>query len=776
MTSVLYGLGKVCARRGWIVLALWTVLLIGAGVAASSVGENLSDNLTLPGTDSQAATDLLDSKFPDQANGMTPVVFVAPDGKSVDDSKYEDAIKKAYDAYKDDDAAVYKATSPYSSEGADQISKDKSTAYIALSLKQSASEMSVEDAQKVLDVAKPAESADLQVSVGAYVGKKLSKPSSRTSEIVGLIAAVIILLLTFGALVAMSMPIVTAIFGLGVGLSLLTFVSTFTDVPTSAPALATMIGLGVGIDYGLFVVTQHRTNLRAGFEPHEAAARATATAGGAVVFAGTTVIIALLSLLVAGIPLVSTLGYTSALIVLIAMLAAVTLLPALLGLAGPNLHKGSLPWYDHEGVEEHPKGWHSWAEFVTGKPALAIGASVLVLVVMSIPMFSMTLGQTDDGASTPGTETRESYDAISDGFGPGLNGPLLIAVNMEKPAKNDQKKLDDTERQQQQAAAAGAPQSQQDQLAQQEEFYKSKASDPRLTDLKKDLEGADDVKSVTGPQVNDSGSAAVFNVIPDSAPSDAATADLVNDLRDNVIPKAVKGQSMSADVGGSTASYKDLADQISSKLPLVIGLVLLLSFLLLLMAFRSVLVPLKAVIMNLFSIGASFGVVTYVFTHDWSAQLVGLDGQVPIVSFVPLMMFAILFGLSMDYEVFLMTHVREEFLAHGDARRAVVEGLAGTARVITSAALIMVSVFCAFVLSGDPNIKQFGVGMAAAVLIDATIVRCVLVPGVMRVLGAKAWWIPRWLDRLMPSISIEGKEWFEARDRTAAAAGAQDKP
>ncbi|MGH2959058.1 MAG: MMPL family transporter, partial [Solirubrobacterales bacterium] len=657
---------------------------------------------------------------------------------------------------------------PYSSKAVDQISKDKTIAYIALTSKLSASDMSLEQAQHILDVAEKSKKDWHQVSVGSYAGDKLSKPSSTTSEVVGLIAAVIILLLTFGALVAMAMPIVTAIFGLGVGLSVLTLVSSFADVPTSAPALATMIGLGVGIDYGLFIVTQHRHLLAAGHDPPEAAARATATAGGAVVFAGGTVIIALLALLVAGIPLVSTLGYTSAIVVLLAVLAAITLLPALLSLVGHRIHFGTLPW--HNIAKENPKegAWHTWAEAVTGKPWIAIVVSVAVLVALSIPMFSMTLGQTDDGSAATGSETRESYDALTTGFGPGINGPLLIAVDLKKPATNDQSKLDDTKSQEQQLAQVPDPtpdqQKQQQQLEQQQKLYESKSSDPRLQHLKSDMEKADDVKSVSQPSVNDSGSAAVYQVISDSAPSDEATANLVTDLRDSVLPKATKGNDETAYVGGSTAGYIDLAAQISSKLPLVIAVVLIVSFFLLMLAFRSILVPLKAVAMNLLSIGAAFGVVTYVFTHDWSSQLVGLDGPVPIVSFVPLMMFAILFGLSMDYEVFLMTHVREEFIATGDAHRAVVNGLAGTARVITSAALIMVSVFCAFVLSGDPNIKQFGVGMAAAVLIDATVVRCALVPGLMKLLGPRAWSLPRWLDRILPHFSIEGREYFVKRD------------
>ena len=576
------------------------------------------------------------------------------------------------------------------------------------------------------------------MSAGGYVGSKLSKPSSHLSEVIGLAAAVVILLLTFGTLVAMAMPIVTAIAGLGIGLSAIAIIGAVTEVPTTAPALATMIGLGVGIDYGLFVVTQHRSQLAAGMDPLESAARATATAGGAVVFAGGTVIIALLSLLVAGIPIVTSLGYTSAIVVALAMLAAITLLPAMLGLLGHRINSGRVTG-NTGAPDPHAGGWHRWAELVSRHPWTAIVAALVILLVLAIPVLSLELGQTDDAAAAPGTETRESYDAMTAGFGAGLNGPLLIAVDLSKP---------------------------------RDERARTRACRACTTHRQDDRRRVGQRRPASTTPARRRSSAWSRR----ARPSSDATVTLVDTLRDSVLPAATKGQDMTAYVGGSTASYIDLADQISQRLPQVIALVLLLSFVLLAIAFRSLLVPLKAVILNVLSICAAFGVVSFVFTHDATAELVGLDGAVPIVSYVPLMMFAILFGLSMDYEVFLMSHVREEYLETHDARRAVIEGLAGTARVITSAALIMVSVFCAFILNGDPNIKQFGVGMAAAVLIDATVVRCLLVPGVMRVLGDAAWWYPRWLDRVTPHFSIEGKEWFAERDAAAVAAAPEPIP
>ncbi|MGB1582545.1 MAG: MMPL family transporter [Solirubrobacterales bacterium] len=736
MTRALYALGRTCAKHGWIVLAIWIALFAALGIAAKTNGEKLNDNLTLPGTGSQQATNLLDDKFPSQANGSTPVVFVAPKGKTVTEAKYRDAITEVYNDYKKD-KDVTNVISPFSSVGAEQLSEDKRTAYIGITPVTSPSDMTTDEAQAIIDVTDPAVKAGLSVSIGGFVGEKLSANTSESSEAIGLTAAVLILLLTFGTLVAMAMPILNAIFGLGVGLSLLAFSSAVIDVPTAAPALATMIGLGVGIDYGLFIVTQHRNQLAAGMEPRESVARATAIAGGAVVFAGSTVIIALISLFVAGIPIVSALGYTSALVVFVAVLSAITMLPAVLGLLGDRVNNGKVSFLSR-GVPEKRTMWHRYAESVNRHPWRAIGVAVLILGVMAIPFFSMSLGQTDDGQETPGSQVRVSYDALAAGFGAGVNGPLLVAVELSKPADTDQNSLE------------------------------------RLQALKEEIQKTADVDSVSEPAVNASGSAAVYSVIPKSSPSDEATTELVNELRNNVLPASTKGQGMTAFVGGSTAGYIDLANQISDRLPEVIALVLFLSFFLLMMAFRSVLVPLKAVVMNVFSIAAAFGVVSYVFSHDWTARLVGLEQAVPIVSFVPLMMFAILFGLSMDYEVFLMTHVREEYLVSGDARGAVVEGLAGTARVITSAALIMVSVFCAFILDGDPNIKQFGVGMAAAVLIDATVVRCALVPGIMRLMGDRAWWFPSWLDRVTPRLSIEGREWFARRDAESAASGERD--
>lgn len=783
MTRFLYALGRQCAAHRRIVAVVWLVIVVGIAVVARGLGQQTSDNLVLPGTNSDRATNVLNAHFPQQANGTNPITLQAAPGKKLTDGTQEQAVKQVIDAYKKDSAVLH-VVGPYSSSGASQITKNKTIAYISLTLRDSPSELTVDDAHGIVDVANPVKKAGISMAAGGYLGQKVSKPSTHTSEVVGIVAAIVILLFTFGSAVAMGLPIGTAILGLVAGLGIVTILGQVMQVPTTAPALATMIGLGVGIDYGLFVVSRHRDQLRTGMEVSESIARTTATSGGAVLFAGTTVIIALLSLAVAGIPLVTTLGITAAIVVLVAMLAALTLMPALLGFLGTRVNALKLPGMSvHH--DQRPHGWQRWARGVAAHPWPAIILSVLILLVLAAPLRYLHLGQTDVGALPKDTQARQAYDRMTTGFGAGSNGPMLIAVHLTKKATNDQQQLTKVQQQQsqlqQQIQLQGTPetsqqQSQQQQLAQQEQFLTSSASDPRLQTLRTDLQKTPGVASVTQPLVNSSGTAAVFTLVATTAPSSRSTEDLVNHLRDAVIPSATKGQGMTADVGGTTAGYIDLASRISQKLPLVIGVVLLLSFILLTLAFRSLLVPLKAVTMNLLSIGAAFGIVTFVFRHHWSATLVGLDGSVPIVSFVPLMMFAILFGLSMDYEVFLMTHTRERWQATGDPHEAVVDGLAGTARVITSAALIMVSVFCAFVINGDPNVKQFGVGMAAAVAVDATIIRCALVPAVMTLLGRTGWWMPSWLDRSLPHLSIEGEEWFAQRDAAAARAAAAKAP
>jgi RND superfamily putative drug exporter len=713
MAGFLHRLGAFCARRRLLVLAAWLVVAVALGVLAKQVGTQTTDNVTLPGTDSQRAADVVETAFGDGlANGTNPIVLAAPHGAKLTDPRYRAEVERLVHAY-ERDRGVESVVDPLSAAGRPQLSRDARIGYVSLELRDSPTELTLDEAQRLLDLADAARRAGLHVAAGGYLGQDLSQPASGDSEALGLLAAVVILLMTFGTVVAMGMPLVVAIFGLGTGLSLIALLSQLVQVPSAAPDLATMIGLGVGIDYSLFVLTRHREQLAEGMDVRESIAQAVATAGAAVVFAGTTVTIALCSLLLARIPIVTQLGYVSAVAVLVAVAAAITLLPAALSLAGTRIDALRVPFLGRRRVAAGKAapaagsaapaahGWARWAHAVTARPWPALLAGLLLIAVLAWPVRGLELGQSDTGQLPTDTTARQAYDLLSEGFGPGFNGPLLVAVEH--------------------------------------------ASAPGLARLGSALASADGVASVSPPLPARHGDAALITVTPRTAPSAQATEDLVHRLRDETIPAATSGTTLTAYVGGATAGFIDLATGISDRLPLVIAVVLGLSFLLLLVAFRSVPVALKAVLMNLLSIGAAFGIVTFVFGHDWSSELLGIDGTSPIVSFVPLMMFAILFGLSMDYEVFLMSHVRERWLATGDAHRAVVEGLAGTARTITSAALIMVAVFCAFLLNGSPTIKQFGLGMAAAVAVDATIVRCLLVPAILALLGRRAWWMPRWL-------------------------------
>jgi putative drug exporter of the RND superfamily len=728
VTAPLYAIGRFCARHHYPVIGLWVVLAIALVAIGQASGSKTSENLTLPGTDSTKATELLEDNLPEQAYGSNPLVFEATHGK-LTEPKYAQAIDETaarLEALDDVNSAV----SPVTKEGAATLSKDQTVGYIPVVLGLGPGEINEAQAERILDTAKPAEAAGLHVAVGSYVGQQLSKPSTEVSEAIGLAAAVIILLFAFGTATAMLLPIVSAVIGLACALSLIRLLEHVMEVPGVAATLATMIGLGVGIDYALFIVTRHKLQLGEGMEMRESIARATATAGGAVVFAGFTVVIALCSLAFAGIPLVSTLGFTAAVAVVVAVVAAATLLPAMLGALGPHINSLRIKLGKTHPDDTEPHGWRRWAEGVSRRPWFSAIAALAVLVVLALPIFQLELGQNDISALPKETTSRQAYDSLNKGFGPGVNGPLLIASEFSSPGEAKQV----------------------------------------LPGLQKSIAGSNDVLAVSEPNLDKAGTVAVFTVISKSEPWADSTVGLVEDLRAETIPQALQGTKAQSYVGGQTAGYIDLATQISDKLPLMIAIVVALSFLVLLVAFRSLLVPIKAAAMNLISVAAAYGVVTAVFQLGWGSSLIGLDHPIPIVSFVPLLMFAILFGLSMDYEVFLLTQMREHFKQYGDERRAVVEGLANTGRVITSAAAIMVCVFTSFVLNGDPVVKEFGVGLAVAIAIDSTLVRCLLVPAVMVLLGKRAWWLPGWLDRVIPHISIEGEDFFRARDAVATPA------
>jgi RND superfamily putative drug exporter len=712
-------------RFRWPVIGAWLVVAVAVHLVSASAGEDWNDNLTLPGTGSTRATDLLQAKLPQQAYGSIPVALRDPSG-TLDDSKSSSAINTTV---KNLEATphVIRAVSPLDpASGGALLSKDRKIGYISVTLDIGSAATSIDDAQAVLDAADPAEAAGLDVAVGGYVGQKLSKPATESSEAIGLAAAVVILIFAFGTVTAMALPIITAVIGLVITLGLVIMVGHATDVPSTSPTLATMIGLGVGIDYALFIVTKHKLQLAAGMEMNESIARACATAGGAVVFAGVTVAIALCSLLVASIPLVTTLGYTSAIAVVVSVLAATTLLPALLGALGERIHSLAVHLGGTHPDDQEPHGWARMARAVGRRPWPALIASVVILAVLALPVSQLRLGQSDTSAMPKSTTIRQSYDTITAGFGPGTNGPLLIAVKLGTPATGS-----------------------------------DPTKDPRLTGLESAVAKTPGVQSVGPLTLDKAGTGGVFTAIATTAPAADETEDLVNHLRDSVIPKATAGQGVTAYVGGQTAGYIDLAEKIGDKLPLMIAVVVLLSLIVLLLAFRSVVIPLKAAVMNLLSVGAAYGVVTAVFQEGWGAGVVGLPHSIPIVSYAPLLMFAILFGLSMDYEVFLVSQMQEHYRESGDAKEAVVDGLAATGRVITSAALVMVCVFTSFVLNGDPTVKEFGVGLAFAIAVDATVVRLLLVPAVMELLGERSWWLPHWLDRVLPRISIEGQGFFD---------------
>ncbi|MEZ5076169.1 MAG: MMPL family transporter [Solirubrobacterales bacterium] len=722
MTRLLYAIGRACSRHHYLVIAAWIVLAAALFVAGQRAEGQTNDNLTLPGTGSTIATELLEDNIPGRAYGANPLTIVAPEGKFTD-PKYQEAIAATVKRL---EAIPYVSglVDPLSEEGKVLFSEDGRIVYIPVYLSISPGDLSESEAQRVLDAAEPAEAAGLEASIGSYVGSQLSQPSTESSDVIGLAAAVVILLISFGTATAMSLPIVSAILGLATSLSIIRLLEGVIQVPSIATTLATMIGLGVGIDYALFIVTRHKQQLAEGLEMRESIARAVATAGGAVVFAGFTVVIALASLWVAGINIVSTLGFTAAVAVITSVGAAVTLLPALLGALGPRIDSLRVRKDEAAVTAGAQHGWRRWGERVAARPRAFGLAAVVALLVLAIPLLDLELGQNDVGAMPTSTTSRQSYDAISEGYGPGLNGPLLIATELGSAAE----------------------------------------AETVLGGLQKAVKEDPDVGAVSEAALDEAGTVAVFSAISKSAPSADATVNLVERLRDRTIPAALSGSQAQAYVGGQTAGYIDLAAKISDKLPQMIATVIALAFLVLLIAFRSLLIPIKAAAMNLLSIGAAYGVLTAVFQWGWGASLIGLDGAIPIVSFVPLLMFAILFGLSMDYEVFLMTGISERYAVDGETRLAVVDGVGQIGRVIASAATIMFFVFASFVLNGNPVVKEFGVGLAVAIAIDVALVRFILVPAIMVIGGRRMWWLPGWLGRILPPFSIEGEQYFARRD------------
>jgi putative drug exporter of the RND superfamily len=699
---VLERLASASYRHRWRVLSLWFVGLVAIIAVSGSLAGKYASGSRLDGTDSQAAYDLISDNEPGHSHDYGYAVFQSAQGIE------SQATRAAITRYLADVAAtkgIQGVTSPY--DVPTQISADHTIALAPVEFDPDVDQSVTTDAANAMRSKTGAlNQSGVRVE---FSGNMFQDGTVPASEMFGIAAAIVILLIAFGSIVAMGLPITTAIAGVLASVAGVGLWAAVVKTPDFTVQVASMIGIGVGIDYALFIVTRYRTALHRGLAPEHAVRESMGTAGRAVVFAGVTVMISLLGLLLMGLDFVQGLAFGTASAVLIAVLAAVTLLPALLGFAGRRIDRLAIHRRDHQSGRLA----HRWSRVVQRRPVAVAAAGAGALLILAAPVFAMRLATADEGNDPATSTTRQAYDLVADGFGPGANGPLLVVV--ETPT----------------GAARDAVQSIADRVA----------ATPGVT-------------MVTPVAAAPSGEEASFTAFPSSAPQSKETASLVRHLRSDVLPQAERDGAV-AHIGGETASNVDFADLMSRRLPYFIAAVLVLSFLLLMAVFRSVLVPLKAVIMNLLSIGAAYGVMVAVFQWGWLGSAIGVSGGAPIEPWAPMMLFAIVFGLSMDYEVFLLSSIRERYLATGDNGEAVVDGLASTARVITAAAAIMVCVFGSFVVGDERSIKLIGLGLASAVLIDATLVRMVLVPATMELLGRRNWWMPRWLDRIVPRLDVE---------------------
>jgi putative drug exporter of the RND superfamily len=671
MSTILYRIGRLAARRPYATVGAWLVLAVLVVAGSAGFGRDLEDRFDVPGSDSAEARAALSAAGSERA-GLTAQIVVTPRDAG---APLPDAALAELEAGVEGLPNVLDARREVSPDGRVAIIRVQ---YPVLE------ELRLADLERLKTFAsEQRRESPLQIELGGDLFNAFEDAGVGVGEVIGIVAAIVILLVAFGSVIAMGLPIGMALFGLVLGISSMSLVAHLISIPSFAPQLASMIGLGVGIDYALLLVTRHREWLAAGVEVREAAARSVATAGRAVVFAGGTVVIAILGLIVAGIPFMTAAGIAISVVVLIMVLASITLLPAFLAIAGPRI-----------GGRRGRGGarWQQWGDHVS-RHALpyAVGGTVLLLA-LATPALDLRLGFPDEG-SLPETRTeRRAYDLVASGFGPGINGPLVVVAD------------------------SGVV----------ERVRAEVAADPGIA-------------GVAPPDVR--GDVATLLAYPTTAPQDDATVATLQRLRATVDVR----------IGGNTAEWVDAGARLEERLPYFLGAVVLLSFLLLTVVFRSVLVPLKAAVLNLLGVAAAYGVIVAVFQWGWAADLIGLEGSIPIVPFIPVFMFAVLFGLSMDYEVFLLSRIREVYLGTRDNHVAVVQGIARTARVITAAALIMIAVFGGFVFGDDPRIKMFGLGLATAILIDATIIRLVLVPAIMHLLGDANWWLPRWLGRLLPN-------------------------
>ncbi|GAA3295850.1 MMPL family transporter [Streptomyces cinereospinus] len=727
-------LARWCVRNRLAAVLLWLLAFGGVAAAAAVTGTAYSNDYQVPGTESGKAGELLQKGFPDLGGAAGTVVWHTEAG-SVRAADVEQTMTRTLHAI-EQLPGVATVVSPYDDQGAGQISEDGRTAYATVAFHDQAEDVGESEARAVVDTAEGAEADGLRVELGGTAIGLAEPAGGHLAEVVGVLVAAVVLFLAFGSLAASLLPIATALVGVGTayaGIALLGHAMTVADF---APMLGTLIGLGVGIDYALFIVTRHRRGLKRGLSVTEAVTTAVATTGRAVVFAGATVCIALLGMLILRLGFLNGVAVAASLTVVLTVAASVTLLPALLSFIG----MGALSRRERRRLAEHgpepevPTGFAArWSAFVERHPKKLAAVALAVITLLALPTLSLRLGTSDQGNNPESTTTRQAYDLLAEGFGPGVNGPLTLVTTLH-----------------------GA----EDRLA--------------VDGLGGTLRATEGVAAVSPVTYDSGGHTAYLTVVPESAPQSASTSDLVDRLRTEVLPRAEAGTSLDVHVGGVTAGYDDFADVIVDKLPLFVGVVIGLGCVLLLLAFRSLGIPLKAAAMNVAAVAAAFGVVVAIFQWGWGSDLLGLGSAGPIEPFLPVIMVSVLFGLSMDYQVFLVSRMYEEWLETGDNRRAVRVGLAETSRVINSAAVIMIAVFLAFVLTGDRVIAMFGIALAAAVALDAFVLRTLLVPALMHLLGSANWWLPRWLDRHLPRISIEPPERRAGQENGAAARAGQE--
>ena len=722
-------LARWCFRHRLVVVFAWVALLLAVFGAERAVGSSFSNSFSLPGTESSEALQILNSSFPQQAGESATVVWHAADGL-VTDPQVKATMQTLLGVVAKA-PSVGLVISPYVEIGASQVSPDGQTAYATVMFAGRGQELPKDDVRFVGDLVRAASTADLRIEFGGDAAQAANEVSLSSSAAIGLVAAGAIILLAFGSFFAMLLPLVAAGVALGLTMFGIGLLSHAVAINSVAPTMAIVVGLGVGVDYALFVVTRYRQGLKSGDTPEEAAVQALNTAGRAVLFAGVTVCAALFGLLIVRLPLLNGLAYSSVVAVGLTMIAAVTLLPAMLGFMGMRvLSRRERRHFDQRGPRaDHATGfWARLGGWVSRRPALVAVVAAILMLALTAPFLSLRLGLSDAGNDPASSSTRKAYDLLAEGFGPGSNGPLLLVAEKS-----------------------------------------SEADDAALRRLSQELENVPGVAEVVSYPSTAGAGTAIVVVVPTTAPQDPRTGDLITHLRTQVIPDAERGTALEVLVGGATAITADFASVIMAKLPAFLGIIVAFGFLLLLIAFRSLLIPAVSALMNLLAAGASFGVVVAFFQWGWGSEWLGLGGAGPVEAFLPVLMLAVLFGLSMDYQVFLVSRMHEEWVNTRDNRRAVILGQAATGRVITAAAAIMICVFAAFIFGGQRVVAQFGVGLATAVLLDAFVLRTLLVPALMHLFGRANWHLPALVDRWLPRLALEPKAKPSTKPATIAA-------